>query len=42
MPWGITPPERPADARLILYNTALLKNVPDRQTHIRHVKALVA
>jgi len=34
--------ERPVGARLILYNTALLKNVLDRQTHIRHVKALVA
>jgi len=29
-------------ARLILYNAALLKNVLDRQTRIRHVKALVA
>ncbi|MGB2613365.1 MAG: hypothetical protein WBD63_01895 [Phycisphaerae bacterium] len=34
--------ERLVAARLILYNTALLKNVLDRQTHIRHVKALVA
>ena len=34
--------ERLVAARLILYNAALLKNVLDRQTHIRHVKALVA
>jgi len=34
--------ERLVAARLILYNTALLKNVLDHQTHIRHVKALVA
>jgi hypothetical protein len=34
--------ERLVAARLILYNTALLKNVLNRQTHIRHVKALVA
>jgi hypothetical protein len=34
--------ERLVGARLILYNTALLKNVLDRQPHIRHVKALVA
>jgi hypothetical protein len=34
--------ERLVAARLILYNVALLKNVLDHQTHIRHVKALVA
>ena len=34
--------ERLVAARLILYNAALLKNVLDHQTHIRHVKALVA
>jgi hypothetical protein len=34
--------ERLVAALLILYNVALLKNVLDRQIHIRHVKALVA
>ena len=34
--------ERLVAARLILYNVALLKNVLEHQTHIRHVKALVA
>jgi hypothetical protein len=41
-PRGAAAVERLVGARLILYNTERLKNVLDRQTHIRHVKALVA
>ena len=34
--------ERLVLARLILYNTAILKNVLDHETHVRRVKRLVA
>jgi len=34
--------ERLVAARRILYNAAVLKNVPDHETHVRRVKLSVA